>query len=93
MDSSRETKVKMVGKGEKKEEVTEVISNNLLPKEEEEKMTFEEFEKLDVKIREQLEKEAIELTVKKEKIPEKFILDLKKKSLKIYFNTIKANMN
>jgi plasmid replication initiation protein len=92
---SRETKVKMVGKDEKKEEVTEVISNKLLPKEEnenQEDMTFEEFEKLDVKIREQLEKEAIELTVKKEKIPRKFLLDLKKKSIKIYFNTIKSNI-
>ena len=71
----------------------------MLPKEKKEeqgenkvKITLEEFEKLDDKIREQLEKEAIKLTVKKEEISEKFLLNLKKKSLKMYFNTIKVNI-
>ena len=79
---------------EKKEEVTKFISNNLLPKEKENKnlMTFEEFEKLDKETKEKLEKIALERTVKNDGITKKFLLDLKKRSKRVYFNTIKVTM-
>lgn len=86
-------------KEEKTRNKKEIKGNNLLPKGKKEeqvenkvKITLEEFEKLDDKTREELEKEAIKLTIKKEDISEKFLLDLKKKSMKIYFNTIKVNI-
>ncbi|UUV20044.1 replication initiation protein (plasmid) [Fusobacteria bacterium ZRK30] len=61
--------------------------------ENESEITLEEFEELDEKTRNELEKEAIKLTMKKVEISEKFLSDLKKRSMKIYFNTIKANIN
>ncbi|MGB6129692.1 MAG: replication initiation protein [Psychrilyobacter sp.] len=83
-------------KEEKTSNKEEVKGNKLLPKENKEEnneeMTLEEFEKLDDKRKEKLEKEAIILTMKKVDISEKFLSDLKKKSLKIYFNTIKASI-
>lgn len=78
----------------------EIKGNKLLPKEKKEELrnkedeiTLEEFEELDEKTRNELEKEAIKLTMKKGGISEKFLSDLKKRSFRIYFNTIKANIN
>lgn len=86
-------------KEEKVRNEKEIKGNNLLPKEnkeelrnKEDEITLEEFEELDEKTRNELEKEAIKLTMKKGGISEKFLSDLKKRSFRIYFNTIKANI-
>ena len=86
-------------KEEKIRNEKEIKGNKSLPRkskeeqgENESEITLEEFEELDGKTRNELEKEAIELTMKKGDMSEKFLSDLKKKSFRIYFNTIKANI-
>lgn len=86
-------------KEEKNRNEKEIKGNKSLPKENKEEqgdneseITLEELEELDEKTRNELEKEAIILTMKKGGISEKFLSDLKKKSFRIYFNTIKANI-
>lgn len=86
-------------KEEKINNEKETKDNKLLPKknkeeqgEDKEEITLEQFKKLDEKTRNEIEKEAIKQTIKKVDISEKFLSDLKKSSMKIYFNTIKVNI-
>jgi plasmid replication initiation protein len=55
-------------------------------------ISLEEFGNLDDKKKKELEEVAIKLAAEKENITEKSLLDLKKKSFSIYFNTIKIYM-
>ena len=52
-------------------------------------MSFDEFNQMDNQQREKLEKVAIKHLKEKEGITSKFLLDLKKKSLNLYFKTIR----
>jgi len=74
-------------------EETKSISNKLLPKDEKKrKITYEEFMGLDEKNREILEERALEQTIEKEGIPREFLINLKRKSKRMYFETIKVNL-
>lgn len=95
----KNVKVEAEDKKVKQKKITELVVKevemNKLPEETPAKLGYisiEEFKQLDEAEKEELEKKALRAAAEKEGISEKFLLDMKKKTFSIYFNTINKYM-